>query len=357
MKNEHILYWLWLTGLLGTDAAKLLPLISDYGSVKALYEATEYDASTALVKKLSRKNLSWAEKTYETCLNRGIGIITYEDADYPPMLKNIYMPPVVLYTRGEVPDWNSGLYIGVVGTRRATEYGVRTAKDICTALSNHGVTIVSGFAKGIDAAALRSAIGAGGRRISVLGTGIDVPYPAGHTTLYNKVLEHGFIMTEYPPGTKPSKWTFPKRNRIIAGLCHGVLVIEAPEKSGALITARFAADEGRDVFAVPGNIDTKNAKGVNKIIKEGAFPVTQASDILEEYPEFSFEEIKQENPQISVSREEDFVLEVLAERDFHIDELIRILDIPVNRLNNILLILEIGGYITRVSGNTIRRIK
>ena len=357
MKNEHILYWLWLTGHFGTDAAKLLPLISDYGSVKALYEATEYDVASATVKKLSEKNLSWAEKTYEACLNKGIGIITYEDEDYPSMLKNIYMPPLVLYTRGKVPDWNKGLYIGVVGTRRATEYGIRATRDICTDLSKSGVTIVSGFAKGIDASALRSAIDAGGMRVSVLGAGIDVAYPAGHTALYKKVLEHGFIMTEYPPETKPSKWTFPKRNRIIAGLCRGVLVIEAPEKSGALITARLAADEGRDVFAVPGNIDTKNAKGVNKIIKEGAFPVTQASDILDEYPDFSPKVIKQEKPQITVSRDEDFVLEVLAERDFHIDELIRILDIPVNRLNNILLILEIGGYVTRISGNTIRRIK
>lgn len=349
---EHILYWLWLTGVFGTNSGKLFPLIKEYGSVKALYEADDLP-----VLKKKDKNLDWAKRMYERCVNTGVGILTPQDANYPKILLNTHMPPAVLYTRGEVPDWNNNLFIGVVGTREATQYGVRAAKTICEDLSESGAVIVSGFARGIDAAALRAAINIGGKRVSVLGTGIDVPYPANHRALFSRVLENGFIMTEYPFGTKPSKWTFPARNRIIAGLSHGVLVIEAPKKSGALITARYAVEENRDVFAVPGNIDDRNSAGVNAIIKEGAKAVSSAEDILEEYSHLISFKNKENLPEPELSGDESGVLKLLEHGDIHVDELIRLSGMLPNILYNTLLILEMNGYITRISGNVIRRIK
>lgn len=349
---EHILYWLWLANLLGANSGKLTSLIKKFGSVKALYEAD-------FPSPLSDKSLDAAKRIYEKCINSGIGILTPDDKEYPQMLLNIHTPPVVLYTMGEAPDWNDNLFVGVVGTRKATEYGIRATSTICEDLSESGAVIVSGFAKGIDAAALRAAIKIGGQRVSVLGTGIDVDYPSGHTELFHKVLENGFIMTEYPPGTQPSKWTFPQRNRIIAGLSHGVLIVEAPKNSGALITAKYAVEENRDVFAVPGNIDTKNAFGVNNIIKQGAKAVSSAEDILEEYPYFEFvsQEREEEHTLPELPAAERDILSYLENTDVHIDELLRLSGMFPNVLNNTLLILEMNGYITRISGNLIHRIK
>jgi len=208
-------------------------------------------------------------------------IYTLKDKNYPGLLKEIYDPPEKLYVEGNLSP-EEKYPLAVVGTRRPSEYGKRVATELVKNLARLGLTIISGLALGIDGLAHEAALKVGGRTIAVLGSGIDIIYPASHKKLAEDIIKSGgVIVSEYPPGTSPSKLTFPARNRIIAGLSLGTLVIEAPERSGAMITARFALEQGRDVFAVPGSISNLNSAGCNKLIKMGAKPVTRSEDVLE----------------------------------------------------------------------------
>ncbi|MGM9937492.1 MAG: DNA-processing protein DprA, partial [Candidatus Ornithomonoglobus sp.] len=283
-------------------------------------------------------------------------IITIEDEEYPALLKEIYSPPAVLYALGAKLNDEDELRIAVVGTRKYSAYGRRACEKLSKALAEKGAVIVSGMALGIDTFAAAAAVNAGRKTIAVLGSGIDVIYPYQNKDLYKEICRNGTILSEYPPGTRPLGYNFPRRNRIIAGLAQGTLVIQAPEKSGALITARYALENNRDVFAVPGEIYDINQVGTNELIKAGAKPVTCAEDILEEYG-FEAPEKNEVTDRLAgidmsgLSKTEAEILQLLNVSPLHPDEITRKLGVPGAETGTALMMLEISGLVVRDSGN------
>lgn len=232
---------------------------------------------------LQDKNLEPAEQILEACRREKLHIVTYRDAAYPRRLQNIPDPPVVLYYKGNLPQLDENPVVAVVGTRKASAYGLTAAKRLGYQIGRCGGIVVSGMARGIDGLAMAGALTAGAEVVGVLGCGAEQIYPLSNRALFADTQRFGCILSEFPPGTPPAKWTFPKRNRIISGLSNGVLVVEAPEKSGALITASLAVEQGRDVFVVPGNIDMPSFAGSNRLLREGATLASSGWDILSEY--------------------------------------------------------------------------
>lgn len=279
----------------------------------------------------------------------GIKTISLKDKNYPKLLKEIKNPPKVLYCRGEVlPKENC---FAIVGTRRCSTYGKEIALEIAGDLAETGLTIVSGLAPGIDTFAHQAAVERGKRTIAVLGTGIDEKsiYPTSNIKLARKILEtSGCLISEYPPGTPGSKFTFPQRNRIISGLSLGVLVVEAKEKSGALITAQWAKKQGRKIFAVPGPIRSSNSRGPNKLIKEGAKLVESANDILVELKLPKKAGVKEI---IGETKEEQLILDALKEGSLYIDKIIEKTKLPTAIVTSTLAILEIRGKIRNLGAN------
>ncbi len=284
-----LIHWLWLATRTGMgDKTKGL-LLEHFQDPEAIYFAPEAELkgipglSPSAVERIMDKDLTSCAEILQTCTDKGIHILTMQDAAYPNRLKNIPDPPTVLYYKGRLPDFDSNPVIGVVGTRKASLYGMTSAKRLGYQIAACGGMLVSGMASGIDGVAMKGALTAGGCVVGVLGCGADVVYPASNRYLYADTEKYGCLLTEFPPGTAPMGKNFPRRNRIISGLSCGVLVVEAPEKSGALITARLCADQGRDVFVVPANIDVESARGSNSLLREGATPVSSGWDILSEY--------------------------------------------------------------------------
>ena len=284
-----LLHWIWLAhrpGLSDRGRAALLQRFQDpedifYADRKTLAEV-EGLSGTGL-EALGDKGLDEAQSILKICRDKKLGILTFQDAAYPRRLRNISDPPAVLYYKGQIPDLESCPAIAVVGTRKASAYGLTTAKRMGYQIARCGGIVVSGMAYGIDGMATAGALTAGSPAVGVLGCGVDVVYPMSNRSLFRDMEEYGWLVSEFPPGYPPSRWTFPKRNRIISGMCNGVLVIEAPEKSGSLITARQAAEQGRDVFAVPGNIDLPSFQGSNQLLRDGAIMVSSGWDVVSEY--------------------------------------------------------------------------
>ncbi|MGC9048996.1 MAG: DNA-processing protein DprA [Patescibacteria group bacterium] len=275
--------------------------------------------------------------------------ITINDPNYPKLLKEIYDPPKELYVWGELRA-EENYPLAVVGTRKVSNYGRQITIDLVRNLAKAGLTIISGLALGVDGLAHQACLDVNGRTIAVLGSGLNHIYPSIHQKLAEKIVKSGgAVVSEYPPETGPTKWNFPARNRIIAGMSLGVLVTEAPETSGALITARCALDNGREVFAVPGNINSSNSVGTNQLIKLGAKAVTKVEDILDafdlELTEHSKREIKPAN------NEEKIILEILADGPLHIDEIIKKSKLEAPLVNSTLVIMEISGKVRHI-GNS-----
>ena len=269
-------YWVWLTTLPGlTNRSKLL-LLEHFPSPEDIYYAQPEDLppveglSSSQAALLSDKSTDRAEDVLTHCAKGDIFLLTMQDALYPDRLRNIYDPPVLLYGRGRMPLFDEEAAVSVVGTRTCTPYGISAAEALGYQLAKEGAVVVSGLAKGIDGASHRGALRAGGFTAAVLGGGVDVVYPAENRRLYEDIAATGVLLSEYPPGTEPMGSHFPVRNRILSGLSLAVLVVEAPERSGALITANTALEQGRDVFAVPGPIDAPNSRGSNRLIRDGA---------------------------------------------------------------------------------------
>ena len=284
-----LLHWIWLAhrpGLSDRGRAALLQRFQDpedifYADRKTLAEV-EGLSGTGL-EALGDKSLDEAQSILKICRDKKLGILTFQDAAYPRRLRNISDPPAVLYYKGQIPDLESCPAIAVVGTRKASAYGLTTAKRMGYQIARCGGIVVSGMAYGIDGMATAGALTAGSPAVGVLGCGVDVVYPMSNRSLFRDMEEYGWLVSEFPPGYPPSRWTFPKRNRIISGMCNGVLVIEAPEKSGSLITARQAAEQGRDVFVVPGNIDLPSFQGSNQLLRDGAIMVSSGWEVVSEY--------------------------------------------------------------------------
>lgn len=282
-------YWVWLTTQPGLTASCRRALLEHFGSPEEVFYADPAELARVegmtvqRVQALERRSLDSAESILEECARKDIFLLTLQDALYPQRLRNIYDPPLLLYGKGAMPLFDEEAAVAVVGTRHCTPYGVRTAERFGFEMSKQGGLVVSGLARGIDAASHSGALRAGGLTAAVLGCGVDVVYPPENGRLYEDVASSGVILSEYPPGTEPYRQNFPIRNRILSGLCVATLVVEAPEKSGALITAATALEQGRDVFAVPGQLGSESSVGCNRLIRDGAGLVTESWDILREY--------------------------------------------------------------------------
>lgn len=278
-------HWIWLAARPGMNDREKRDVLAYFGDPEEAYFAKDLSGLETVSKPqaLLDKDLTGAGEVLCGCEKRGIRILTLNDPAYPARLKQIADPPLVLYYKGTLPDLEAGPAIGVVGTRKASLYGIRIAQRMGYQISRCGGIVVTGMASGVDTAAARGALAAGAAAVGILGCGVDVVYPASSRALFAQMAQDGCLMSEFPPGTPPYKWNFPKRNRIISGMANGVLVVEAPETSGALITARLALEQGRDVFAVPGNIDMDTCAGSNALLGSGAAAVRSGWDVVREY--------------------------------------------------------------------------
>jgi DNA processing protein len=302
------------------------------------------------------------EREIQLCQQHSVGILVEADDRYPRLLKEIPDPPGVLFWSG---DWQPAdqLAIAIVGTRRATHYGLRQAERLASGLAHAGLTIVSGLARGIDAAAHRAALKAGGRTMAVLGSGVLNVYPPEHAQLADEVRRSGAVISELPPLQKPMSGTFPMRNRLITGLTLGVLVVEAAARSGALISASHAAEQGREVFAVPGPADSLASQGCHQLIRDGAKLVESVDDILDElgpfvdsFPRADGGGVIRHPAELKLNDQERRVLDAIQTEPTEIDQLVRTTDVPIQRVLATLSVLEIRHLIRRLSGNMVVRL-
>jgi DNA processing protein len=295
------------------------------------------------------------------CRQNGIHILTESHADYPRALREIHDPPGVLFVRGQIKPQDA-LAVGIVGTRHATQYGLRQAERLAGSLTRAGLTILSGLARGIDAAAHRGALAAGGRTIAVLASGVASIYPPEHVQLADEIAASGALISEAPPHAEPLSGTFPQRNRLISGMSLGVIIIEAADRSGALITARHAMEQGREVFAVPGNVDSRMSRGCHRLIRDGAKLVESADDVLEELGPLVEAATRGDGQEIHHPAElllnevEQQVLSVIASEATPIDQIASQSGLPIPQVLSTISVLEMRRLIRRLSGTTVIRL-
>ncbi|MGI9952002.1 DNA-processing protein DprA [Moorellaceae bacterium AZ2] len=365
-KDADRSYWVALHHCPGLGARKMLQLIEHFGSAEAAWGASEKELyRLTWLGEGAESLLDWRRNVrpaelWDNLGNLGVGVLLFSDPVYPQELKNIYNPPPVLYYLGSL-DFLENLKVAVVGTRRATPYGLKVAQALARELAEEGVCVVSGLAVGIDAAAHRGALKGKGKTIAVLGCGVDIIYPRQNTLLFQQIAREGLILSELPLGTPPERRHFPARNRIISGLSRGTVVVEAGERSGALITADFALEQGRDVFAVPGPITSLQSKGTLNLIKQGAKLVTGVQDILEEYfPDYNRSALPglgegEGEGGFKLSSTEEKVLAALGEVPAAIEELVAALGLSAREINVALTFLELQGLVRRLPGGLYSR--
>ncbi len=348
-------YWVGFNIVKGVGPTRLRMLLDHFGSLAKAWEADEHSLKQAgLPRNVAQKVRETRHKIsldaeMKKIEQAGAHILTWENPDYPRHLLNIHSPPPVLYVRGRLrpeDEWA----VAVVGTRRASVYGREATRRLARDLASQGITIVSGMALGIDTEAHRAALQAGGRTIAVLGCGVDVTYPRSNRKLAEEICAHGAILSEYSLGTRPEAGNFPPRNRIISGLSLGVLVTEASERSGALITASYAGEQGRDVFAVPGNIFNRGSKGTNDLIRDNAVPVTSVRDIIEALNLTMVSEYQEARVTLPENATEAAVYARLSANPTHVDEIQRSCDMPMAQVSSTLALMELKGMIRRVEG-------
>jgi DNA processing protein len=356
-------YWLGFNYISGIGPAKVQALLGYFGSLDRAWQATEsqlheigFDNRTihSFIEARSKLDLDEYLKKVE---GSHVRVLTWEDEEYPVALREIPAAPPVLFLRGQmepVDQWS----IAVVGTRRLSAYGRLMTRDLVSGLTRNGITIVSGLARGIDGIAHKTALEQGGRTIAVLGCGIDKVYPPEHRELAHEIVDgRGAILSDYALGTEPDSKHFPARNRLISGLSLGVLVIEAGEKSGALITAKFAIEQDRDVFAVPGNVNSPVSVGPNRLIQQGAKLVMRIEDILEELNLRMIAEKAAAHVILPDTPEEASLLTSLSSQPLHIDELGRLTGLPSSIVSSTLTLMELKGMVQQVGGMNYVRIR
>lgn len=355
----NLKYWIWLSSLSKISPRKRLQMLEYFGDPALIWECTEAELKVlhfctpqmraSITDMQGRKELPRLIDEISKC---DADVITMKDSLYPESLKNISDPPVVLYCRGKLE--REVVCVAVVGSRRATAYGLEMAGRLSQELARHGVTVVSGMARGIDSKAHSGALEGGGRTVAVLGCGVDIAYPSENLGLMKKICQCGAVISEYLPGTPPIPINFPARNRIISGLSQGVVIVEANEKSGSLITADFALEQGRDVFAIPGNINSLNSTGTNKLIKEGAKIVTNAGDILDELKishSVNNNLCRERQVQsVSLDSDEKSIAQRLLNGPTHIDMISRDCGISVQLAGSVLVMLELSGFVEQLPG-------
>jgi DNA processing protein len=353
-------YWIGLKAVTGIGNVAFRRLLERFDTPEATLKAPS--GSLVGIRGItptvieSINNGEWRRFAEEECRRLEAGavhLVTFISPDYPKSLFEIPDPPPFLYVKGELRSCEPS--IAIVGSRRATSYGLMTTGKLAGDLASHGVCVVSGMARGVDTAAHKGALKAGGRSVGVLGCGVDKIYPPENRALFGEMADKGCLVSEFPLGTLPLAENFPRRNRIISGLCSGVLVVEAAEKSGSLITAQYALEHGRDVFAVPGNISFATSRGSNRLIKQGAKLVDCIEDILEELPGCSNTStdapLFQPSPRtFALTPKEAAIYELLARSPLHIDDIISQTELTAGEVSSMLLHLELKGAVTPLPG-------
>jgi DNA processing protein len=359
--TENLVYWVWLSMMQKITPGEKMKLLEHFITPDKIWHASKDEIAalpfsnqkifTQLADESIRRNSERAAKELESM---DISAVSIYDQDYPALLKNIYDPPMVLYIRGNLV--RDELMVAIVGSRRATPYGADISETLAYGLAKRNVTVISGMARGIDSCSHRGALEAGGRTVAILGCGVDVVYPPENKRLKKMIERSGAVISEYPPGTKPLPVNFIARNRIISGASAGTVVVEAGSRSGSLITAGYALEQGREVFAVPGNIDSPGSKGTNRLIRDGAKIVTCVDDILEEIG-LSFPGKEDNGRQetrtkfhASLDENERAVVEMLEKGVSHIDRISRETGIAIKELEPLLLLLEMKGIIQQSPG-------
>jgi DNA processing protein len=352
---DELRYWVAFSGIPGIGRVRISQLKDYFGSLQDAWKAPEGKLKQAGLDSRSISGLVTVrprmslDAEMEKLERYRVNVVTCEDSDYPPRLKEIYDYPPVLYVRGGLPAEDEPC-LAIVGTRRPTIYGRQVTEEIVADLAGSKITIISGLARGIDSAAHRAALEAGGKTVAVFGSGLDIVYPGENARLAQAIVEHGAVLSEYPLGVKPKAENFPLRNRIMSGLSLGVLVVEAGERSGALITAHQAVEQNREVFAIPGSILSPASQGTNRLIQEGAKLVRNYTDILQELNltiVVQQAEIKEFSPANEV---ESAILKQLSSEPNHIDEVCRCSGLTMPEVSSALAMLELKG-IARQVGN------
>lgn len=398
-------YWLWLAGREKVGRSRLRAALNWFGDPELVFKADENSLKYVEGIKPSDipifmdKNTDNAEKILDTCADKNISIVALQDASYPSLLKNIDDPPFALYVLGNLPDMDNEIPIAIVGSRKASMYGQLSAKRLGYQISRCGGLVVSGMAQGVDSMAQTGALLGDNRTVAVLGGGVDVIYPKSNRYLYEDIVARGAVVSEYPPGTAPKGEHFPVRNRIISGMCYGTVVVECPEKSGSLITANRALEQGRDVFAVPGKIDNDACRGSNRLIQEGAILVSCGWDVMREYTHLAVGKAKFQQDAVDITQElgtrkaentevkterktknpvnapkgnkkvvdkepdkiyiqpiEELgpdaraIVEALGDRTLHVDDIIELTQMKAARVLATLTLLEIKGVIKQSAG-------
>jgi DNA processing protein len=353
--NDSRLYWIGFNLVKGIGAVRFRQLLAFFGSAAMAWQAPsdaleQAGLSPKIIHNLVqiRKQVD-LEQVWARIQQLGILVLTWEDEAYPRLLKEIEQPPPVLYSRGSLlieDEWA----VAVVGTRRMTSYGRQVVEDIATALAASGVTVVSGLAIGIDTHAHQAALRTGGRTLAVLGSGVDHIYPPSNRRLAEEIIANGALLSDYPPGTGPDAANFPARNRIISGLARIVVVVEAGETSGALITANFALEQGRDVFAVPGSIYAPQSKGTNRLIQQGATPLLDPQELLAVLNMTMAVEHKTARTVLPSDPTEAAILATLNQEPRHIDEVQQTTQLPIAQVSAALTMMELKGLVRQVGG-------
>lgn len=363
MIDDDLPYWVAFSHVKGLGAVRFRMLLTAFPSLQEAWEATPTRLVSAgipsrlvSVIQQARKKIEPIKITQEI-YDKGIEVIRWDDDEYPSLLKTIATPPPILYIRGHLP-LEMEKSVAIVGTRRMTSYGSSTAADLAEYLADNGVVTVSGMARGIDTVIHHSTVRHNGKTVAVLGSGVDIIYPAENRILAERIMHDGALVSDYPPGTPPDRTNFPPRNRIISGMAAATIVIEAGEKSGALITAKFAAEQGREVFVIPGNVNTPQSIGTNRLIRDGAIPLLQKEDLLDFMKRTDISKPKTISKPLQMSFEdplEQRIIELISDEAVHIDEISRVLHLPAGKIGAILTMLEIKGFVTETNPNTYRK--
>ncbi|MCK4357524.1 MAG: DNA-processing protein DprA [Candidatus Cloacimonetes bacterium] len=357
MEKKEYHDWLKLVSINSLGPSKIQKLLKIFKSPKEIFKYDNKQLSNLTflskntINEISKnENNEFIENQLNLLEKYNVRLVSITENEYPDLLKFIYNPPILLYIKGNILPRDSRA-IAIVGTRKPTNYGKIMVQKIGREIAKTGFTIVSGLAYGIDSCAHKAALDAGGRTIAVCGTGLDIVYPSVHTVLAKDIIQSGALISEFPLGTKIEAWNFPTRNRIISGMCKGTFVIEGKKTSGALLTAKMALDQNRDVFALPGNVNYPQSEGPNYLIKLGAKIVTNAQDILEEY-HFKMQ-VESERITPKMTKEEGEVYKLLQKNDknLSLDEMVEQSDFSPAQLSAMLLNMELKGIINRGAQN------
>ncbi len=359
MKDERL--WMWFTRIPRIGIAKQRYLLEIFKTPERIWNSSEEELRSCsrlsqrdITSIIQSKNPNKIQKWLEELKNKNIQFYSMDHPCYPTLLKKIYDPPYVIYAKGK-KSLIEETTISIVGARRCSEYGRQMAFYMGKELGSRGITVVSGMARGVDSASHKGTLAGKGRTVAVLGSGVDICYPAENKKLYEEIIEQGVVLSEFPPGTMPKPAFFPMRNRIISGLSQGILIVEAAHRSGSLITADQALEQGRDVYAIPGNITSSLSQGTNHLIQQGAKLVMKVEDILEDIDTqlFDFTESKKEvfekDQGSPLEKEEKIVYDCLSLDPISIDQLCQKTGHSPGMLQHILLVLELKGRVKKVS--------